>query len=85
MGFYSRKQTSRSGNLRQLAVCAAQWCKGGEASGSRSRAGARQGVRIRAGVGPEMVKLKFFKSSRMDLPVAVLSGPGIGSMELVSF
>ena len=31
-----------------------------------------------------MVKLKFFKSSRMDLPVAVLSGPGIGSMELVS-
>ena len=31
-------------------------------------------------VGPEMVKLKFFKSSRMDL-----SGPGIGSMELVSF
>ena len=36
-------------------------------------------------VGPEMVKMKFFKSSRMDLPVAVLSGPGIGSMELVSF
>ena len=27
-----------------------------------------------AGVGPEMVKMKFFKSSRMDLPVAVRGG-----------
>ena len=52
MGFESRKQTSRAGNLRLLAGCAAQWFKGGEgckASGSRSRAGACQGVRIRAG------------------------------------
>ena len=40
---------------------------------------------LRQILGPEMVKMKFFKSSRMDLPVAVLSGPGIGSMELVSF
>ena len=49
MGFESRKQTSRAGNLRLLAGCAAQWFKGGKASGSRSRAGACQGVRIRAG------------------------------------
>jgi hypothetical protein len=30
MGFESRKQTSRAGNLRLLAGCAAQWFKGGE-------------------------------------------------------
>ena len=29
MGFESRKQTSRAGNLRLLAGCAAQWFKGG--------------------------------------------------------
>ena len=30
MGFESRRQTSRAGNLRLLAGCAAQWFKGGE-------------------------------------------------------
>ena len=35
MGFESRKQTSRAGNLRLLAGCAAQWFKGGGGGGFR--------------------------------------------------
>lgn len=32
-----------------------------------------------------MVKYRIFKSARMDLSIGVLTAPGIGSMEPVSF
>ena len=50
MGFESRKQTSRAGNLRLLAGCAAQWFKGGEGFRVALKGRCTSGrVRIRAG------------------------------------